>query len=172
MSEQNPAANRANNGNGSGNGADHGTKAAAQTFTLHQIYIKDLSLEAPSTPQIFHEQAVEPETELNIRNGHAALENNRFEVVLNITVHAKQGEKTIFLVELQQAGIFVINGFTPDQTALLLGTQCPATLFPYARETISTLVGKSGFPPLVLQPINFESLYAQAQAQGQQGVQA
>lgn len=172
MSEQNPTGNRATNGNGSGNGADHGNKPAPQTFSLHQIYVKDLSLEAPSTPQIFKDTAVEPETELNIRNSHLALDNHSFEVVLNITVHAKQGEKTIFLVELQQAGIFVINGFTPEQTAQLLGTQCPATLFPYARETISTLVGKGGFPPLILQPINFESLYAQAQAKGQQGAQA
>ncbi len=156
-------------GNGAGNGSGS-SSAANPTFALQQIYVKDLSLEAPSTPQIFGEPNVEPETELNIRNSHAQLNDNRFEVVLSVTVHAKHGDKTIFLVELLQAGIFVINGFTAEQIAVLLGTQCPATLFPYARETIATLVGKSGFPPLVLQPINFESLYAQAQ--NQQGAQA
>jgi preprotein translocase subunit SecB len=158
----------ASNGNGSANGnAD-----IEQAFVLQQIYIKDLSFEAPSSPEIFQEQQVEPETELNIRNEHQTLKNNNFEVVLNVSIHAKLGDKTIFLIELQQAGIFLINGFAPEQTAILLGTQCPATLFPYARETISTQVGKGGFPPLVLQPINFESLYAQAQAQNQQGLQS
>lgn len=157
--------NGTNNGQGNGrtNGSNNGSAGTNQAFALQQIYVKDLSLEAPSTPQIFREQAVEPETELNIRNSHARLEDNHFEVVLSITVHAKHGDRTIFLVELLQAGIFLIDGFSAEQTAMLLGTQCPATLFPYARETISTLIGKGGFPPLVLQPINFESLYAQAQ---------
>jgi preprotein translocase subunit SecB len=155
-----------------GNGSTNGSADIGQAFVLQQIYIKDLSFEAPNSPEIFQEQQVEPETELNIRNEHQTLENNNFEVVLNVSIHAKLGDKTIFLIELQQAGIFRINGFTPDQTAILLGTQCPATLFPYARETISTQVGKGGFPPLVLQPINFESLYAQAQTQNQQGLQS
>ena len=172
MTEQNSNGNGSGNGQTTGNGNGSGSGSTSPAFVLHQLYVKDLSFEAPSTPQIFREQAVEPETELNIRNSHASLENNHFEVVLNITVHAKQSDKTIFLVELQQAGIFMINGFTTEQTAQLLGTQCPSTLFPYARETIATMVGKGGFPPLVLQPINFENLYAQAQAQGQQGAQA
>ncbi len=158
------------NGNGSTNG--NGSVDAGQAFALQQIYIKVLSFEAPNSPQIFQEQQIEPETELNIRNEHQVLENNSYEVVLKINIHAKLGDKTIFLVELQQAGIFLINGFTADQTAILLGTQCPSTLFPYARETISTQVGKGGFPPLVLQPINFESLYAQAQAKNEQGLQS
>jgi len=154
------------------NGNANGSADIAQAFVLQQIYIKDLSFEAPNSPEIFQEQQVEPETELNIRNEHQTLENNSFEVVLNISIHAKLGDKTIFLIELQQAGIFLINGFTPEQTAILLGTQCPATLFPYARESISTQVGKGGFPPLVLQPINFESLYAQAQTQNKQSLQS
>ena len=158
--------------NGNGNGSANGNADIEQAFVLQQIYIKDLSFEAPNSPEIFQEQQVEPETELNIRNEHQPLKNNNFEVVLNVSIHAKLGDKTIFLLELQQAGIFLINGFAPEQTAILLGTQCPATLFPYARETISTQVGKGGFPPLVLQPINFESLYAQAQAQNQQGLQS
>ena len=139
-----------------------------QAFMLQQLYVKDMSFESPNSPQIFREQNVEPETELNIRNSHAVVEDGLFEVVLHISVHAKVGERTIFLAELDQGGMFAIRGYTPEQTAMLLGTQCPTTLFPYARETISTLVGKGGFPPLILQPINFDALYAQAQAKGQQ----
>ncbi len=156
-----------------GKHAVNGNGTAAPSFVLQQIYVKDLSFEGPNSPQIFSEQNIEPETELNIRNGHKQLDNNNnFEVVLHISVHAKLGDRTIFLAELDQAGIFLINGFSAEQTAMLLGTQCPATLFPYAREAIATLVGKGGFPPLVLQPINFETLYAQAQARAQQGAQA
>lgn len=149
------------NGNGS-------TQQPEQAFLLQQLYVKDMSFESPNSPAIFREANVEPETELNIRNSHAAIEDGVFEVVLHISVHAKVGDKTIFLAELDQAGIFAIRGYTPEQTAMLLGTQCPTTLFPYARESVSTLVGKGGFPPLILQPINFEALYAQAQTKGQQ----
>ena len=153
------------NGNGSANGS--GQQLEPQ-FMLQQLYVRDLSFEAPNSPQIFREQNVEPETELNIRNSHAELEDGLFEAVLHISVHSKVGDRTIFLAELDQGGVFVIKGYTPEQTAMLLGTQCPTTLFPYARESISTLVGKGGFPPLILQPINFEALYAQAQTKGEQ----
>lgn len=157
------------NGNGSGNTTGNGSsQQPAQAFMLQQLYVKDLSFEAPNTPQIFRESKIDPETELNIRNSHTQIEEGQFEVVLHISVHAKVGDKTIFLAELDQGGIFIVRGYTPEQTAMLLGTQCPTTLFPYAREAISTLVGKGGFPPLILQPINFEALYAQAQSKGQQ----
>jgi len=160
-----------NDGKPNGNGTANGNGSAQQpeqAFMLQQLYVKDMSFEAPNSPQIFREANIEPETELNIRNSHAALEGGQYEAVLHISVHAKVAEKTIFLAELDQGGIFLINGYNQEQTALLLGTQCPATLFPYARESISTLVGKGGFPPLILQPINFEALYAQAQTRGQQ----
>jgi len=147
------------------NGTNGNGAPAERTFVLQQLYVKDLSFEAPNTPQIFREEHVEPETELNIRNGHTALDDNLYEVVLHISVHAKQGDRTIFLAELDQGGIFLINGYNEEQTTMLLGTQCPTTLFPYVRESVSTLVGKGGFPPLILQPINFDSLYAQAQTQ-------
>lgn len=160
--------NNGQNGSGETTGGSNGQQQAGQSFVLQQLYVKDLSFEAPNTPQIFREQNIEPETELNIRNSHTAMEDGQFEVVLHISVHAKVGDKTIFLAELDQGGIFLIKGWTAEQTALLLGTQCPSTLFPYARESISTLVGKGGFPPLILQPINFEALYAQAQVKGQQ----
>ena len=158
--------------NGSGVNGNGSNESSGPSFMLQQLYVKDVSFEAPNTPQIFRESGVEPETELNIRNGHTVIEDDTYEVVLHISVHAKRGDETIFLAELDQAGIFVIRGYTAEQIALLLGTQCPTTLFPYARETLSSLVGKGGFPPLILQPINFEGLYAQAQAKGQQGAQA
>lgn len=152
--------------NGNGSGSNNG--APARAFMLQQLYIKDLSFEAPNSPQIFQESKLEPETELNIRNSHTVVGENLYEVVLHISVHAKKNDQTIFLVELDQAGIFSLQGYTPEENAMLLGTQCPATLFPYARESVSTMVGKGGFPPIMLQPINFDLLYARAKEQQQQ----
>lgn len=154
-----------------GNGSDGAAAGTQRTFLLQQLYVKDLSFESPNSPGIFQQTGVDPETELNIRNSHMALVEDRFEVVLHISVHAKRGEDTIFLAELDQAGIFQITGYSPEETGTLLGTQCPASLFPYARETISSLVGKGGFPPLILQPINFEMLFARAQEQQAQQAQ-
>lgn len=155
-------------GNGSATSATNG--ADPRNFMLQQLYVKDMSFEAPNTPGIFRVGGIEPETELNIRNTHNALGDDLYEVILHIRVHAKRGDETIFLTELDQAGTFLIRGFSAEENALLLGTQCPTTLFPYARETISTLIGKGGFPPLILQPINFDSLYARAREQ--QGARA
>ncbi|MGI9290489.1 MAG: protein-export chaperone SecB [Gammaproteobacteria bacterium] len=150
------------NGNGNNTG---------RAFLLQQLYIKDMSFEAPNTPQIFQESSVEPDTELNIRTSHKTIGEHQFEVILHVRVHAKRGEETIFLIELDQAGTFAIQGYTSEDTATLLGTQCPTTLFPYAREAISSLIGKGGFPPLILQPINFDALFAQAQQQASQQTQ-
>jgi preprotein translocase subunit SecB len=149
-----------------GNGASKSNGSSSnRSFLLQQLYVKDLSFEAPNTPQIFQETSIEPETELNIRNSHSAIGDNLFEVILHISVHAKKEEKTIFLTEIDQAGLFLLSGYNPEQSNMLLGTQCPSTLFPYAREAISSMVGKGGFPPLILQPINFDALYAQAREQ-------
>ena len=149
--------------NGNGNGSSQ--ESAERAFLLQQLYVKDLSFEAPNTPQIFKATNIEPETELNIRNAHSALGDDQYEVILHISVHAKKNDDTIFLAELDQAGIFLVKGYSPEEAAMLLGTQCPATLFPYAREAISSLVGKGGFPPLILQPINFDMLYARVRDQ-------
>ena len=154
------APNNDNNGNGS--------TAAERSFMLQQLYVKDFSFESPNSPGVFQQSGVEPETELNIKNSHVALSANLYEVVLHIRIHAKRGTDTIFLVELDQAGTFAIEGFQPQDIAALLGTQCPTTLFPYARETISSIVSKGGFPPLILQPINFDALFARAQQEQQQ----
>lgn len=145
--------------NGSGN---EPVAAANRVFLLQQLYVKDLSFEAPNSPAIFQASGIEPETELNIRNSHTVYDNNQYEVVLHIRVHAKKDAQTIFLAEIDQAGLFRMEGYSADQINTLLGTQCPATLFPYARESIASLVGKGGFPPLILQPISFDALYAQA----------
>jgi preprotein translocase subunit SecB len=155
-------------GNGiktNGNGSTNGNAAASRVFLLQQLYMKDVSFEAPNTPQIFKESSIEPDTELNIRNSHTSVGDNQYEVVLHIRIHAKRGDDTIFLAELDQAGVFAIQGYAPEETAALLGTQCPTTLFPYAREAVSSMVGKGGFPPLILQPINFDALYARAREQ-------
>ena len=161
MNEQNSGP--VTNGNGSSNG--NGSTAPNRSFLLQQLYIKDLSFESPNTPEIFQQSGVEPETELNIRNSHKVLGENHYEVTLHITIHAKKGTDTIFLIEMDQAGVFVIDGYNPQETATLLGTQCPTTLFPFAREGVASLVGKGGFPPLILQPINFDLLFARAQEQ-------
>lgn len=145
-------------GNGNGNG---GTPVPGRQFALRQLYVKDVSFESPNTPGIFTQQ-VEPDIKLNLHSGHKQVGDDAFEVVLHINVHATAEEKSIFLVEIQQAGLFQINGFTADETRSILGTHCPATLFPYAREAVSSLVAKGGFPTLLLQPINFEALYAQS----------
>lgn len=141
-----------------GNGAD----SAQYQFALQRIYVKDLSFEVPSAPEVFGRQDVDPEIQLNLKNSQKALGDDNYEVILNISVHAKMDQTTVFLIELDQAGIFVIKGYPDEELKKLMGTYCPATLFPYAREIIASTVAKGGFPPLTLQPINFDALYAQA----------
>jgi preprotein translocase subunit SecB len=131
-------------------------------FALQRIYVKDLSFEVPGAPEIFGRQDVDPEIQLNLKNSQKALGNDNYEVILNISVHAKMDQQTVFLIELDQAGIFAIKGYPDEELKKLMGTYCPTTLFPYAREIISSTVAKGGFPPLTLQPINFDALYAQA----------
>ena len=142
----------------SGNGSDEN----AYQFALQRIYVKDLSFEVSSAPEIFGRQDADPEIQLNLKNSQKALGNDTYEVILNINIHAKLDQKTVFLIELDQAGIFAIKGYPDQELKKLMGTYCPTTLFPYAREIISSTVAKGGFPPLTLQPINFDALYAQA----------
>ncbi len=131
-----------------------------QQFAIHRIYLKDVSFETPNSPDIFNEE-LKPEISIQINSSVKQLDPGLFEVVLVITVTAKQGDKTGFLVEIQQAGIFVISGFDEPQAKSLLGSYCPNTLFSFAREAISDLVTKGGFPQLLLAPINFDALYEQ-----------
>jgi preprotein translocase subunit SecB len=138
-------------------------------FQLQKLYTKDVSFEIPNAPQVFQEDG-QVEIKMNLAQKVENLAENVQEVVLTVTVTASLGEKTAYLVEVQQAGIFSITGLDEQSMHAAINTLCPHTLFPYARRAITDLVADGGFPPLVLQPINFDQIYAQrlqeAQAQG------
>ena len=134
-------------------------------ITIQKIYLKDFSFESPQTPQVFTEGRWEPKTNLNLRSTHSAGNGELHEVVLTITVETKHDDKTVFLIELQQAGLFQISGYSDQEFAAVVGSFCPNLLFPYAREAISGIVSRGGFPELLLQPINFDALYAQSRAE-------
>jgi preprotein translocase subunit SecB len=131
-------------------------------FAIEKLYVKDLSLELPNAPQIFLEQG-SPQIEMQIQSRDTALGEGAFEVVLVITVTAKLGEKTVFLVEVGQAGIFRIANIPEQDVEPLLKIACPNILQSYAREVVSSATTRAGFPPVLLQPINFEALYLQHQ---------
>jgi preprotein translocase subunit SecB len=134
-------------------------------LSIGKIYLKDFSFESPQAPAIFQSSDWQPKTDLNLRSNHTPAGENHHEIVLTITVEAKADDKTIFLVELQQAGLFEISGYEGDEMGAIVGSFCPNMLFPYARESIASLIQKAGFPEFVLQPINFDALYMQSQQQ-------
>ena len=131
-------------------------------FAVQRIYTKDLSFESPNAPEIFRGEW-KPQNELNLNTKVNRLADQAYEVVLSVTVTAKVGDKTAFIVEVQQAGIFTMAGFTEQELGPMLGAYCPNLLFPYARETVSDLVTKGSFPQLVLQHVSFDALFAQHQ---------
>lgn len=137
-------------------------------FAIQKIYIKDVSFETPNSPQVFLEKW-EPEVSLQLSNNSGVLSDNTHEVVLSLTVTAKIGDKTAYLVEVQQAGIFSIEGYDEAQLGAVIGSYCPHVLFPYAREAVSDLVTRGGFPQLLLAPLNFDALYRQHLEQGLEG---
>lgn len=134
-------------------------------ISIQKIYLKDFSFESPQTPQIFTAGKWDPKTNLNLRSTHSAGSGDHHEVVLTITVETKHEDKTLFLIELQQAGLFYIAGYSEQEFSAVVGSFCPNVLFPYAREAIAAIVSKGGFPELLLQPINFDALYAQSRAE-------
>jgi preprotein translocase subunit SecB len=136
-----------------------GQDASAQ-FQIQKLFTKDVSLELPNAPQIFQESG-QADVKMSLAQRVESLGDDLHEVVLTVTVTATVGEKTAYLVEVAQAGIFMVSGFKEQAIHAVMNTMCPTTLFPYARQVISTLVGEAGFPPLVLQPVNFDMLYAQ-----------
>lgn len=136
-------------------------------LAIQKVYVKDFSFESPNTPQVFSTADWSPKTDLNLRSSHTVAADNSHEVVLTITVEAKEEDKTFFLVELHQAGLFHISGYSEDEFKALVGSFCPNILFPYAREAIASIIAKGGFPEFILQPINFDALYAQGVAQAQ-----
>lgn len=136
----------------------------AATFQIEKIYVKDLSLEIPHAPQVFAEQ-VQPQIDVHIESGESRFAPDYFEVTLSVTVTAKIGERTLFLAEAVQGGIFALRNIPEAELGPLLGIACPTVLFPYLRETISDLVTRGGFPPLLLTPISFEQIYVQRMQQ-------
>ena len=131
-----------------------------RSFALQRIYLKDLSFETPASPEIFS-QEWKPETSMNLSTEAHHLGEDGFEVVLTITLSTKLGERTAYLVEAKQAGLFRLRDFPEREMGPLLGAYCPAVLFPYAREAISDVIGKGSFPQMLLTPVNFDALYEQ-----------
>lgn len=136
------------------------------SFQIEKIFVKDLSLEVPSAPQVFM-QAEQPALEIQVRNEAGQFSDSLFEVTVTVTVTARSGEKTLFLAEVAQSGIFSARGISQQELEPLLGVGCPTILYPYVREAISDLVTRAGFPPVVLAPVSFEQMYLQQRAQQQ-----
>lgn len=138
------------------------------TFAIERIYVKDISLETPKGAEAFKVQW-KPRVDLDINTGQSKLEGDRFEVALRLTVTVKdqESDEVFYLVEISQSGIFLAKGFSLEESRRVLATVAPNTLFPYARETVDSLVTKAGFPPLRLAPINFDALYQSALAKQQ-----
>jgi preprotein translocase subunit SecB len=152
-------------------------KAAAEEqtqqagFSIEKIYLKDASLEIPNAPQIFTDRS-QPQVGIELSNFAQQLEENVFEVAIKVTVTSKIEDKTVFLVEVTQAGIFQIRGVPEENLEMIVGITCPNILFPYARESVSDLVVRAGFQPVLLNPINFEALFAQQKQQQAQAAEA
>lgn len=144
------------------------TQAANPVFNIEKLYLKDLSLEVPNAPQIFLEREA-PEMDMDIQTRVDRIDAGIYEILLTVTVTAKRADKAFFLIEARQAGIFRIDGLPEEALEPTLAIACPNILFPYAREAVSAASVRAGFPPVVLQPVNFEMLYLQQkQAQGTQ----
>lgn len=138
------------------------------TFNIEKLYVKDLSLEIPNAPQVFM-QGDAPELDVQVHHEANSFAEALYEVVVTVTVTARTGEKTLFLAEATQAGIFTIRGVPQEELDPLLGIGCPTILYPYVREVISDLVTRGGFPPVLLAPMSFEALYVQRQQESAQG---
>jgi len=140
------------------------------TFTVEKIYVKDVSYEAPGVPQVFNESGT-PALEMNLNQRVQRVADNLFEVELGVTLTCKMVDRTVYLVEVRQAGLFGLAGFDDPTLDAMLGVHCPNIIYPYARQTISDMINAGGFPPFLLQPINFEALYAEGlrQRAAQQG---
>jgi preprotein translocase subunit SecB len=155
--------------------AEETNPEAGKQIGISKIYVKDFSFESPKAPDVFRSGEWSPHTDLNLRSSHKAVEGQEklHEVVLTITVEAKQEDQTMFLAEVQQAGLFQIDGYDDEEFKAIVGSFCPNILFPYAREAIASTVQRGGFPEFVLQPINFDALYLQSrQAAAQKQAEA
>lgn len=143
------------------------TENTQPIFSIEKLYVKDLSVEAPNTPQIFLEREA-PKVNVQLRTEGKNIEEGLYEVVLTVTVSASLPEdKTVFLVEVAQAGVFQIRNVPQADLEPVIMVGCPNILFPYARETVSDAITRAGFQPVILAPVNFDALYQQQQAQAQ-----
>ena len=140
---------------------------ATPVFSIEKIYLKDLSLEVPGAPQVFSERE-SPKIDVNIHNAAKGLSPGLFEVVLTATVTAKHNDRTAFLVEVKQAGVFQIRNIPAEDMDPVLAIACPNILFPYVREAVSSVISRAGFPPFQLNHLSFEMLYQQHLQQRQQ----
>jgi len=138
-----------------------------QQFSIQKIYLRDVSFENPNAPQVYSGTTWEPKMNLGIESSNRKIKEEQYEVVLKVTVEAKIEDKTAYLIEVHQAGIFMARGFDEAGLKQLLGSFCPNVLYPYAREAVTSLASNGGFPQLLIEPINFDALYAQSQEQGQ-----
>jgi len=145
---------------------------AAPQVSIQKIYLKDASLESPRAPHVFTTKEWKPDVNLQVNTETESLDDNNYDVALTLTVTVKQTDEILYLVEVKQAGIFSLQGLEKEQLQGVLATFCPANLFPYARETVSSLVERAGFPQLLLQPVNFDALYQQHLQKLQQTEQA
>lgn len=130
------------------------------TFTVEKLYVKDVSFEAPNAPQVFNEPG-QPDLQMKLNQKVQRLSDNAFEVSLGITLTCTLNDKTAYLAEVEQAGVFGLGGMDDQMLDAMLGIQCPNILYPYASATIGQLITSGGFPPFPMQPINFEALYAE-----------
>lgn len=157
-----------NDNNQNGNAAaQRGQQQQGPMFALQRIYLKDTSFESPKSPDVFKGQWA-PKITFNLNTSNEKLSEGVYDVVLRLTIEAKQEDNIAFLVEVQQAGIFTLDGFNEADLERALATVCPNILFPYARETIDALVVRGSFPPVMLAPVNFDAVYAQSKAQKEQ----
>ena len=148
------------------------TSNDSKQIGISKIYVKDFSFESPKAPDVFRSAEWSPQTDLNLRSSHTSIADDHHEVVLTITIEAKQNEETVFLVELHQAGLFNIAGYSEEEFKAIVGSFCPNILFPYARESVANIIQKGGFPEFLLQPINFDALYLQSRQQAAEAASA
>jgi len=141
---------------------------AQQQFNIQKIYLKDMSFESPNSPAVFQDGEWKPEVNVQLNTEAKTLAEGVHEVILTVEVTAKHGDKTAFLVEVKQAGVFQMANIPNEQMGAMLAAYCPEILFPFVREAISDLVSKGGYPQLLLNPVNFNALYMQHQQQQQQ----
>lgn len=141
-------------------GGGNGQQAPTREMAIQKIYLQDASLEVPNAPEIFRGKW-EPRINVDLDTRSKALEEAMYEVVLRLTVTANQGDKPAYLVEVSQAGVFAIRGVEEHELGPILGSYCPSTLFPFARQVVNELVSQGGFPQLLLAPVNFDALYAE-----------